>query len=136
MSRTSSIHIDVSLIGFFASGQLLNRQVAAVNFVPLKEYFLAAYQTSHVHVPANPSLPPLEFNVRRNPEVAEVRDALPAVPFTLADLKEAELADGLKAFTRGKFVESLAAFRTVLQKAMLIAVQTDAEAIEVSLRSR
>jgi hypothetical protein len=62
-----------------------------------------------------------------------VRDALPAVPFTLADLKEAELAEGLKAFTRGKFIESLAAFRTVLQKAMLIAVPTDAEAIEVSL---
>lgn len=86
-----------------------------------------------MHVPANPSLAPLQFNVRRNPEVAELRDALPAVPFTLADLKESELAEGLKAFTRGKFTESLAAFRTVLQKAMLVAVQTDAEAVEVSL---
>lgn len=106
--------------------------MGAVEFAPLKEYFLAAYQSSHVHVPANPSLPPLQFNVRRNPEVAELRDALPAVPFTLADLKESELAEGLKAFTRGKFTESLTAFRTVLQKALLIAVQTDAEAVEVS----
>ncbi|KAJ9099019.1 hypothetical protein QFC20_005776 [Naganishia adeliensis] len=131
-TRNSPLAIDHAAAGSYESAmQLLHRQVGAVEFAPLKEYFLAAYQTSHVHVPANPSLAPLQFNVRRNPEVAELRDALPAVPFTLADLKESELAEGLKAFTRGKFTESLAAFRTVLQKAMLVAVQTDAEAVEV-----
>lgn len=113
---------------------MLNRQVAAVEFAPLKEYFLHAYQSAHVYVPANPSLPPLQFNVRRNPEVAELRDALPAAAFTLADLKEGELAEGLKAFTRGKFLDSLTAFRTVLQKALLVSVQSDAEAVEVSFR--
>jgi coatomer protein complex subunit alpha (xenin) len=88
-----------------------------------------------VHVPANPSLPPLLVNVRRNPESAEQREALPYQNHSLESIKEGELADGLKFFTRGKFVESLEAFRKVFAKALLVVVKTDTEAVEVSVES-
>ena len=83
-------------------------------------------------MPANPSLPSLLVNIRRNPESAEQREALPYQNHSLESIKEGELADGLKFFTRGKFVESLEAFRKVFAKALLVVVKTDAEAAEVS----
>jgi len=83
-------------------------------------------------VPANPSLPSLLVNIRRNPESAEQREALPYQNHSLESIKEGELADGLKFFTRGKFVESLEAFRKVFAKALLVVVKTDAESAEVS----
>jgi coatomer protein complex subunit alpha (xenin) len=110
----------------------LHRQIGAVNFVPLKSEFLAAWQSSHLRVAANPSLPPLQVNVRRNPESAEQREALPFVTHSLEALKEGVFADGLKLFTRGKFVESLESFRRVFQQAVLLVVKTDAEVLEVS----
>ena len=83
-------------------------------------------------MPANPSLPPLLVNVRRNPESAEQRETLPYQNHTLESIKEGEFADGLKFFTRGKFIESLEAFRKVFAKALLVVVKTYAEAAEVS----
>lgn len=132
-TRNSPLAIDHAAAGSFETAmQLLNRQIGAVKFDDLKSHFLTAYQSSHVYVPANPSLPPLQFNVRRNPEAAEQREALPFNSFTLEGIKEAELADGLKQFTRGKFAESLEAFRTVFKKLLLLVVKSDAEAAEVS----
>jgi coatomer protein complex subunit alpha (xenin) len=106
--------------------------VGAVNFEPLKPYFLAAYQSSHIHVAANPSLSPLQFNVRRNPDTVEQSEALPFTSHTLEAIKEGEFAEGLKLFTRGKFVESLEAFRGVFRKLVFLVVKTDTEVAEVS----
>ena len=112
--------------------QLLHRQIGAVNFEPLKPYFLAAFQSSHIHVAANPSLSPLQFNIRRNPDTVEQSEALPFTSYTLEAIKEGEFMDGLKLFTRGKFIESLQAFRGVFRKLVLLVVKSDAEAGEVS----
>lgn len=110
----------------------MNRQVAAVHFAPLKPLFLQAYQLAHVHVPANPSLPPLQYNVRRNPETTELREVLPAVAFNLHDLKAGDVAEANRMFGRAKFAESLATFRGVLQRLMMVVVNNQAEADEVS----
>lgn len=118
-----------------ANGQLLNRQVAAVNFAPLKPLFLAAYQSAHVHVPANPSLPPLQFNVRRNPETTELREVLPAASFDFHEIKEEQLAEANRFFSRAKFVESLTTFRAILQKLLLVVASSEAEAEEVCFKS-
>lgn len=112
---------------------MLNKQVGVVNFEPLKPLFLQAYQHSHVYVPANASLPPLRLNVRRNPETAELRDALPAVPLNYNELKATEVADANKYFARGKFVEALATFKNVLSKLLLVVVESEEDAEEVSL---
>ena len=93
------------------------------------------YQSAHVYVPANPSLPPLGFNVRRNPEVTELSGVLPTSAFTLADLKANELAEANRFFGRGKFAEALSAFRTILQKVLLLVVTSEADIAEVSLVS-
>ena len=114
--------------------QLLNRQVAAVNFEPLKPLFLQIYQNAHVSVPANPSLPSLSFNVRRNPETVEMREVLPFSPFNLHDIKDNELAEASRFFSRGKFAESLSAYRSVLQKLLMVVVSTEQDAQEVSPR--
>ncbi|ORY32134.1 coatomer WD associated region-domain-containing protein [Naematelia encephala] len=130
--RNSPLAVDHVAAGHFESAmQLLNRQVAAVNFAPLKPLFLAAYSAAHVYVPAYPSLPPLQFNVRRNPETTELRDVLPAIAFSLDDLKATELAEANRFFSRGKFVEALTAFRTILQKLLLVVVTNESEADEI-----
>lgn len=130
--RNSPLAADHAAAGNFESAmQLLNRQIGAVNFAPIKPLFLEAYQLAHVHVPANPSLPPLRFNVRRNPETTELREVLPAVAFNLHDMKSGELAEATRLFGRGKFAESLAVFRGVLQKLPMVVVTSQAEADEI-----
>ncbi|EIW68332.1 hypothetical protein TREMEDRAFT_39829 [Tremella mesenterica DSM 1558] len=130
--KNSPLAADHAAAGAFESAmQLLNRQVAAVNFAPLKPLFLAAYEAAHVHVPANPSLPPLVLQVRRNPETTELREVLPVISFTLPDLQAGEVAEAKRHFSRGKFAESLTAFRSVLQKLLLVVATSAAEAEEI-----
>lgn len=111
---------------------MLNRQIAAVNFEPLKPLFLQSYTAAHVSVPANPSLPPLQFHVRRNPETTELREVLPFSSYNLPDLKAGELAEASKLFSRGKFAESLAAWKSVLLTLTMVIVNNETEAAEVS----
>lgn len=130
--RNSPLAADHAAAGNFESAmQQLNRQVAAVNFAPLKPLFLEAYNKAHVYVAANPSLPPLEFHVRRNPDTTELREVLPAIAIDFEDLKAGELAEAYRQFSRGKFAESLTHFRSVLQKLMLVVVKSESEAAEV-----
>ena len=106
--------------------------MAAVNFTPLKHLFLQCYSAAHVHVPANPSLPPLALHVRRNPETTEMREVLPFVSFDLEDVKAEELADANRYFGRGKFVEALTTYRGVVQKLLLVVASGQGQATEVS----
>ena len=92
---------------------------------------MQAYQNARVHVPANPSLPPLSFNVHRNPETVEMREVLPYAAFDLASLKETTVAEASRFFSRGKFAEALTAYRTILQSLLMVVVTTDEEAEEV-----
>ncbi|ORX38221.1 coatomer WD associated region-domain-containing protein [Kockovaella imperatae] len=130
--KNSPLASDHAAAGAFESAmQLLNRQVAAVNFEPLKPLFMRAYENAHVSVPANPSLPPLVFNVRRNPETTELREVLPFSLYNLHDVKDSELAEASRFFSRGKFAESLAAYRAVLQKLLMVVVSSEQDAQEV-----
>lgn len=62
----------------------------------------------------------------------ELREALPLSYITLDTIKEGDFSEGIKAFTRGKFVDSLHAFQAVLKKVPLVVVKSDSEASEVS----
>lgn len=130
--RNSPLAADAAAASNFETAmQLLNRQVAAVNFAPLKPLFMTAYQSAHVYVPASASLPPLAFNVRRNPDTTELREVLPTVALKLEDIQQTELAEAYRLFSRGKFADSLTTFRTILQKLLLVVVKSEDEASDV-----
>ena len=61
-----------------------------------------------------------------------MREVLPAIAFSLDDIKANELAEANRFFGRGKFAEALSAFRTILQKLLLVVVTSEADAAEVS----
>nr|ODN86236.1 coatomer protein complex, subunit alpha (xenin) [Cryptococcus depauperatus CBS 7841] len=132
--ENSPLAIDHAAAGNFESAmQLLNRQVGAVNFEPLKSFFLQAYQFAHVYIPANASLPPIRVNVRRNPKASEIHKVLPVLPYSYEDLKAIEVAEANRFFMKGKFAEALETFRNVLQKILIIAVESEEEAEEAKL---
>lgn len=82
-------------------------------------------------IPANPSLPPLSYNVRRNPDTTELREVLPAVAFDFEDLKAGELAEASRYFGRGKFAEALTAWRSILQKLLMVVASTEEQEEEI-----
>ncbi|KAK4689610.1 coatomer subunit alpha, partial [Tremellales sp. Uapishka_1] len=130
--KNSPLAADHAAAGSFQSAmELLNRQVSAVNFAPLKPLFMTALESAHIYVPANPSLPPLKFGVRRNPESTELREVLPTIAFTFDAIKNTELAEAYRFFSRGKFAEALTSFRTILQKLLMVVVTSESEAAEV-----
>lgn len=60
-----------------------------------------------------------------------MREVLPAISFAYYDIKETSLAEANRFFSRGKFAESLAAFRSILQKLLLVVAKDESEASEV-----
>lgn len=62
-----------------------------------------------------------------------MREVLPAVAFSLDEIKDGELAEANRFFSRGKFVESLAGFRAIIQKLLLVVAKDESEATDVSL---
>ncbi len=132
-TRNSPLALDHAAAGSFETAmQLLNRQIGAVDFAPLKPYFLAAYQSAHLFIPANPSLLPLALNVRRNPDVSESREILPIATLSLDSIKSEDIDAGYKAFSRGRFEQALTTFRSILQKLMLVVATKESEVAEVS----
>jgi coatomer protein complex subunit alpha (xenin) len=61
-----------------------------------------------------------------------MREVLPAIAFSLDDIRDNELAEANRFFSRGKFVESLAAFRAIIQKLLLVVAKDESEATDVS----
>ena len=65
-----------------------------------------------------------------------MREVLPAIAFSLDDIRDNELAEANRFFSRGKFVESLAGFRAIIQKLLLVVAKDESEATDVSHSSR
>jgi coatomer protein complex subunit alpha (xenin) len=63
-----------------------------------------------------------------------MREVLPVRPVSMSldEIKNGELAEASRYFSRGKFGESLSAYRAVLQKLLLVVVSEQSEADEVS----
>jgi len=134
MSFSSFFKIETELIIPLLFFQLLNRQVGAVNFAPLKPLFLSVYRSSHVYIQANPSLPPIQLHIRRNPTAAPATsNVFPVVSCSLQNIVSNELQDAYAFVKKAKFNEALALFRTIIQSMLLVVVSTDAQAQEVSL---
>ena len=129
--RNSPLAADHIAAGSFETAmQLLNRQVGAVNFAPLKPKFMQIYQGSRTFLAANPGLPSLELYVKR--EQGERSRSLPRLPWDYEKIKTVQMREALKLVTANKIEEAVAALREILHTSLLFAASSKAEADDVA----
>lgn len=131
-ARNSPIAADHVAAGSFETAmQLLNRQVGAVDFAPLKPRFLEIYQTSKTYLPAAPGLPPLVNYVRRTVEETDLKKILPIIPRDLESIRSIELPKGFNSMKANELEGGVEVFRGILHALMLTAVKDQKEVEEV-----
>ncbi|KAG0638051.1 coatomer WD associated region-domain-containing protein [Tuber brumale] len=127
-ARNSPIAADHVAAGSFETAmQLLNRQVGAVNFEPLKPRFMEIYQASKTYLPATVGLPPLLNYVRRTVEETDSRKILPAIPRDLESVRTNGLQKGFAAMKANNLEEGVKIFRGVLHNLILTTVRNKSE---------
>ncbi|KAI4164191.1 MAG: hypothetical protein LQ342_002155 [Letrouitia transgressa] len=131
-ARNSPIAADHVAAGSFDSAmQLLNRQVGAVNFSPLKPRFLEIYQASKTYLPATVGLPPLINYVRRTVDETDSRKVLPIIPKNLESIVDTDLQEGYGAMRNNKLEEGLKTFKRILHSLLVNAVASQQQVGEV-----
>ena len=127
-ARNSPIAADHAAAGSFETAmQLLNRQVGAVNFAPLKPRFLEIYQASKTYLPATVGLPPLVNYVRRNVEETDTRKLLPIIPRDLESIATVDLQEGYSAMRSNKLDDGLKTFKRILHSLLVNAVGSQSD---------
>ena len=130
-SRNSPLAADHVAAGSFDGAmQLLNRQVGAVNFEPLKSRFLEIYQASKTYLPANTGLSPIVNYVRRTVDETDSRKFLPVIPRNLETLANADLQEGYTAMRTNKLENGVVTFRNLLQSMLVNVVSSQAQVDE------
>ncbi|KAI9800214.1 MAG: hypothetical protein M1825_004198 [Sarcosagium campestre] len=122
-ARNSPIAADHVAGGSFESAmQLLNRQVGAVSFGPLKPRFLEIYQGSKTYLPANVGLPPLVNYMRRTIDETDSRKVLPLIPRDLESIATTDLQAGYTAMRQNNLEDGVKIFKGILHTLMVNAV--------------
>ncbi|KAK5653516.1 hypothetical protein OQA88_8775 [Cercophora sp. LCS_1] len=130
-ARNSPLAVDHVAGGSFETAmQLLNRQVGAVNFAPLKPRFLEVYQASKTFLPASVGLPPLVNYIRRTIEETDPRKVLPIIPRDLEYLAANDLQRGYDSMKANKLEDGLKIFKGILHAVLVNAVGSDSEVAE------
>ena len=130
-SRNSPLAADHVAGGSFESAmQLLNRQVGAVNFAPLKPRFLEIYTASKTYLPATTGLPPLVNYVRRTVDETDTRKLLPIIPKDLESIAAVDLQEGYTAMRSNKLEDGLATFKRILHALLVNAVSSQQQVTE------
>ncbi|KAI0848829.1 Coatomer, alpha subunit [Daldinia vernicosa] len=130
-ARNSPLAADHIAAGSFESAMnLLNRQVGAVNFAPLKPRFLEIYSASRTFLPASPGLPPLVNYVRRTLEETDPRKVLPIIPRDIEHLATTDLHKGYDAMKTNKLEEGVQIFKGILHAMLANAVASESEVAE------
>lgn len=130
-ARNSPLAADHVAAGSFESAmQLLNRQVGAVNFEPLKPRFLEIYQASKTYLPATAELPPLINHVRRTVDETDSRKVLPNIARNLESIASVDLQEGYSAMRTNKLEDGLQIFRRILHSVLVNTVSSDAHVAE------
>ena len=130
-SRNSPLAADHVAAGSFDTAmQLLNRQVGAVQFEPLKPRFLEIYQSSKSYLPANAGLPPIVNYVRRTIDETDSRKFLPVIPRNLEVLANVELPEGYTAMRTNKLETGVITFRNLMQSLLVNVVSSQAQVDE------
>ncbi|KAI8959526.1 Coatomer, alpha subunit [Daldinia sp. FL1419] len=130
-ARNSPLAADHIAAGSFESAMnLLNRQVGAVNFAPLKPRFLEIYSASRTFLPASPGLPPLVNYVRRTLEETDPRKVLPIIPRDIEHLATNDLHKGYDAMKTNKLEQGVQIFKSILHAMLANAVASESEVAE------
>ncbi|KAI0122083.1 Coatomer, alpha subunit [Daldinia grandis] len=130
-ARNSPLAADHIAAGSFESAMnLLNRQVGAVNFAPLKPRFLEIYSAARTFLPASPGLPPLVNYVRRTLEETDPRKVLPIIPRDIEHLATTDLHKGYDAMKTNKLEEGVQIFKSILHAMLANAVASESEVAE------
>ncbi|KEY64740.1 hypothetical protein S7711_05394 [Stachybotrys chartarum IBT 7711] len=130
-ARNSPLAADHVAGGSFETAmQLLNRQVGAVNFAPLKPRFLEVYQASRTFLPASAGLAPLVNYVRRNFEESDLRKVLPAIPRDLEYLAANDLQRGYDSMKANRLEDGISIFKGILHAILINAVSSEGEVEE------
>lgn len=128
-ARNSPLAADHVAAGSFDTAmQLLNRQVGAVNFAPLKDRFLDIYKASRTFLPAAVGLPPLVNYVRRTVDETDSRHVLPIIPGDLESIASVDLQKGYAAMRLNKLEEGVQIFKNILRVLLVNTVASEAEA--------
>jgi len=141
----SEVPADHVAAGSFETAmKLLNTQIGAINFGPLKPYFLAIAATTQTQLSALPATTPLDVPLLRNWATAQPgavasqslaasaspkEQGLPVISLPFSTLVD-KLQAGYRAFSTGKFQEALDCFRSILHMLPLIAANNATEAAE------
>jgi coatomer protein complex subunit alpha (xenin) len=107
--------------------QLLNRQVGAVQFAPLKDRFLEVYKASKTYLPASTGLPPLVNYVRRTTEETDSRKVLPIIPRDLETIASVDLQEGYAAMRANKLEDGVKIFKRILHTVLVNSVSSEEE---------
>lgn len=130
-ARNSPLAVDHVAGGSFESAmQLLNRQVGAVNFAPLKPRFLEVYQASKSFLPASSGLPALVNYIRRTVDETDQRQVLPIVPRDLEYLATNDLQKGYDSMKANKLEDGIKLFKGILHAILVNAVSSESEVAE------
>ncbi|CAN0223457.1 unnamed protein product [Discosporangium mesarthrocarpum] len=130
--ENSSHAADHAAAGDFQGAmQLLNRQIAVVNFEPLKAHFMAVHTGAIASLPGLSAVPSLRSCLQRNAlEKSPDKDSLPAISLKLSSLVE-RLKVAYKAFYAGKFAEARQQLDHILLAVPLVVGETRAEGNEI-----
>lgn len=130
-ARNSPLPADHIAAGSFDSAmQLLNRQVGAVNFEPLKPRFLEIYQASKSYLPATPGLPPLINHIRRTIDETDPKRFLPIIPRDFESIASVDLQEGYTAMRANRLEDGVVIFRRILHSLLLNVVSTQLQVNE------
>lgn len=130
-ARNSPIAADHVAGGSFETAmQLLNRQLGAVNFAPLKPRFLEIYQATRTFTPASAGLPPLINYVRRTVDETDPRKILPIIPRDIESLATGDLQKGYDAMRANKLEDGAQIFKGILHALLVNAVSVVSEVDE------
>ncbi|KAL7927285.1 Coatomer, alpha subunit [Trichoderma austrokoningii] len=130
-ARNSPLAVDHVAGGSFETAmQLLNRQVGAVQFAPLKPRFLEVYQSSKTFLPALANLPTLLNYVRRTVDETDLRKVLPVIPRDLEHLATNDLQKGYDSMKANKLEDGARFFKGILHAILVNAVSSESEVAE------
>lgn len=127
-ARNSPLAADHVAAGSFDTAmQLLNRQVGAVKFAPLKNRFLEIYKASRTFLPATVGLPPLVNYVRRTPDETDSRKVLPIIPRDLETIANVDLQEGYAAMRANKLDDGVQIFKGILHNLLINTASSESE---------
>jgi coatomer protein complex subunit alpha (xenin) len=110
---------------------LLNRQIAVVNFAPMESHFIALSTGAVASLPGLVQTPSIRSLLQRNDSAAaQDKEGLPMLCLKLPPLIE-RLTIAYKAFHAGKFTEAKDHFTYILQTIPLVVVDIKSDGIEL-----